>query len=48
MEKLEKVLEKTKFLAEVVVMSMAGSAYEGLKKTEDKSYNGGTSIKYWM
>ena len=45
MEKLEKTL------SEISIKKLEleeNESYEGLKLIEERAYNGGTSIKYWM
>ena len=43
MEKLEKTLEKIP-----VKRSEVKSNYKGLQLIEDRRYEGGTGVKYWM
>ena len=45
MEKLEKSVENAPV---VLVDSKKDVSYEGLKIVEDRAYESGTSVKYWM
>ena len=49
MENLEKTLRKVKLKVEKTKPLPAEKPlYRGLKKIEDKAYEGPTSLKYWM
>ena len=48
MEKLESTLEKIELKKDKLEISKEKPIYQGLKLIEDKAYNDGTSIKYWM
>ncbi len=45
MEKLEKTLEKIPIEA---LEPKSEEFYEGLRLVEEKVYNSGTGVKYWM
>jgi len=49
MENLERTLEEVELRTEEVRPLLAEKPlYEGLRKVEDKPYNSGTGVRYWM